>query len=155
MVLACQKALTEGKVQDEALAQDRLSIAKALLKHHYPHNKIVSFLEFLKNLLYIDSQEINSKFDTIVEQLTERKTTMPGIMEALKQIAREEGWEEGKLEGKKEGKLEGRKEGRKEGKLEGKHEQSLAIARELKKEGLSVEFIARTTRLSREVVEKL
>lgn len=147
VILACQKAHSEGKVPDEELGEGRLTIAKALLQHNYPHDKILSFLGFLKNILYIDNQEINRKFDTITEHLTEKETSMGAIIEALKQIAREEG----KLEGKQEGRLEGKQEG----KLEGKYEQSVTIARELKKEGLSVEFIAKTTGLPREVIEKL
>ena len=42
-----------------------------------------------------------------------------------------------------------------EGKLEGKLEEAIAIARELKKEGLAIEFIAKTTKLSVEEIEKL
>lgn len=72
---------------------------------------------------------------------------MGAVLEVLKQIAREEGRAEGREEGKQEGRLEG--------KQEGKYEQSVTIARELKKEGLSVEFIMKTTGLPREVIEKL
>ena len=42
-----------------------------------------------------------------------------------------------------------------EGKLEGEHNKAIAIARELKKEGLAIEFIAKTTKLSIEEIEKL
>ena len=42
-----------------------------------------------------------------------------------------------------------------EGKQEGKLEEAREIARELKKEGLASEFIARTTKLSVEEIEKL
>ncbi len=38
---------------------------------------------------------------------------------------------------------------------EGKLEEAKAIARELKKEGLAIDFIARTTKLSIEEIEKL
>ena len=38
---------------------------------------------------------------------------------------------------------------------EGKLEQTKAIARELKKEGLAFDFIAKTTKLSIEEIEKL
>ena len=48
-----------------------------------------------------------------------------------------------------------REEGKLEGKLEGKFEEAREIARELKKEGLASEFIARTTKLSVEEIEKL
>lgn len=54
IVLACQKALLEGKVADTELAIDRIRIAKALLRHNYDHDRIISFLVFLKNFLYIN-----------------------------------------------------------------------------------------------------
>jgi len=41
------------------------------------------------------------------------------------------------------------------GKIEGKKEEALVIAKELKKEGLSADFIAKTTKLSIEEIEKL
>ena len=148
VVLACQKSLTEGKVPDEELGEGRLTIAKALLRHEYPHEKILSFLGFLKNFLFIDNQEINRKFDTVAEQLVgeENNTTM-NVIETIKFIEREAGREEG-IE-------KGREEGIEVGFEKGKYEQSIAIARELKKEGLSVEFIARATGLPREVIETL
>ena len=66
-----------------------------------------------------------------------------GIEEFLLDQAKNEGIEKGKLEGIKEGKLEG------------KLEEAITIARELKKEGLAIEFIAKTTKLSIEEIEKL
>lgn len=74
-----------------------------------------------------------------------------GIIEAIKKIEREEGKREGKAEGKRQGKVEGIAEGIEKG----KYEQSISIARELKKEGLSVEFISRTTGLASEVIKGL
>ena len=44
---------------------------------------------------------------------------------------------------------------REEAKMEGKLEEARKIARELKKEGLAIEFIAKTTKLSVEEIEKL
>ncbi|OOQ60965.1 Rpn family recombination-promoting nuclease/putative transposase [Mucilaginibacter pedocola] len=46
-------------------------------------------------------------------------------------------------------------EGIQKGIEQGKLEEALAIARELKKEGLAIEFIAKTTKLSVDVIEKL
>ena len=42
-----------------------------------------------------------------------------------------------------------------EGVEKGRHEEAIAIARELKKEGLANDFIARTTKLTIEEIEKL
>ena len=44
---------------------------------------------------------------------------------------------------------------REEGKIEGEHKKALEIARKLKKEGLSIEFIVGTTGLSIEEIEQL
>lgn len=41
------------------------------------------------------------------------------------------------------------------GEEKGKHKKAIAIARELKKEGLSLDFIAKTTKLPIEEMEKL
>ncbi|WP_257658772.1 hypothetical protein [Parapedobacter lycopersici] len=62
VVLACQKALLEGKVSDEVLGRERLMIAKALLAHDYHHDRILSFLVFLKNFVFVGSAEINRNF---------------------------------------------------------------------------------------------
>jgi predicted transposase/invertase (TIGR01784 family) len=58
-------------------------------------------------------------------------------------------------EGKEIGREEGKEIGREEGREEGKLEEAIKIARELKKEGLSIDFIAKTTGLSIEEIEKL
>jgi predicted transposase/invertase (TIGR01784 family) len=49
----------------------------------------------------------------------------------------------------------GRLEGLQKGRLEGKREEAIAIARNLKAKGLSVDLIAETTGLSAEEIEKL
>jgi predicted transposase/invertase (TIGR01784 family) len=48
-----------------------------------------------------------------------------------------------------------KEEGVQEGMEKGEHKKALDIARELKKEGLAIEFIAKTTKFSIEEIEKL
>ena len=55
----------------------------------------------------------------------------------------------------RKGELKGELKGKLEGKLEGELQERRAIALELKKEGLSLSFIARITKLSIEEIEKL
>ena len=98
IVLACQKALGEGKVPDAELGADRLTIAKALLKHHYERDRIIRFLTFLKNFLYINDLEINSIFEQEIVNLTGGTITM-GILEAVKKIEKERARHEGLQEG--------------------------------------------------------
>jgi hypothetical protein len=56
IVLACQKSLSEGKVPDKELGEDRLTIAKTLLHRNYDHDRIISFLTFLKNFIWLSFQ---------------------------------------------------------------------------------------------------
>lgn len=60
-----------------------------------------------------------------------------------------------KLEGRMEGRMEGRTEGRMEGRIEGQKEGKIAIARNLKKMGLSIEMIIQATGLSTEEIKNL
>jgi predicted transposase/invertase (TIGR01784 family) len=56
---------------------------------------------------------------------------------------------------KKEARNEGREEGRQEGRQEGQIEAKLKVAREMKKEGLSIDLIIKVTALPKEQIEKL
>ncbi|PRD54692.1 hypothetical protein [Sphingobacterium gobiense] len=90
LVVACQKALLEGKIPDEELGEDRLTIAKTLLCHDYEHDRIKNFLIFLKNFLYINDAEINRIFDEQIIQLTGGTIDM-GVIEVVKKQEREQG----------------------------------------------------------------
>lgn len=94
IVLACQTALLEGHLKDEELGDKRLGIAKTLLSYDYSHDRIISLLVFLKNFIFIDNKDINSKFDQIIYTLTGGTINM-GIIETLKMQERRDG----KLEG--------------------------------------------------------
>lgn len=94
IVLSCQKALLEGRVPDTELGEDRLTIAKALLRHDYDHDRIISFLGFLKNFLYINDLEINRIFDEHIVQLTGGTINM-GVIEIIKRQERQEGMQQG------------------------------------------------------------
>ena len=68
---------------------------------------------------------------------------------------REEGRAEGRKEGRAEGRAEGRKEGRKEGKEEGRTEGKLEFALELLKDGMALDKVAKYSKLSLTMIEKL
>ena len=61
----------------------------------------------------------------------------------------------GKKAGKELGKVLGRKEGKVLGRKEGKKENAIAIALEMKKEGIPVEQIRKFTKLSLEEIEAI
>ena len=69
--------------------------------------------------------------------------------------AKLEGRMEGRMEGRTEGRMEGRIEGRTEGRIEGQKEGKIAIARNLKKMGLSIEMIIQATGLSTDEIKNL
>ena len=69
--------------------------------------------------------------------------------------AEEKGRLKGRAEGRVEGRAEGRIEGRAEGRAEGRDERSLEIAREMLRDGESVEKIIRYTGLARQQIEEL
>lgn len=98
IVLACQKAHLEGKVLEKELGEDRLTIAKALLRHKYGHDRIISFLVFLKSFLFIDNQDINRKFDELIYEVSGGTIDM-GVIEVLKKQERQQGLEQGLQQG--------------------------------------------------------
>ncbi len=67
----------------------------------------------------------------------------------------EDGLMKGKQEGWKKGREEGRKEGRREGKEEGRREGKLEFALELLKDGMALEKVAKYSKLSLSMIEKL
>jgi len=103
IVLAAQKALLRGRIPEEELGEQRLTVARALIHgQKYSHEQIMHLLYFLKNFIYIENPEINRNFDREIELLTGKENAM-GIMETIKMITREEAREEGLKEGLKEG----------------------------------------------------
>src|SRR5690606_3443070 len=108
IVLACQRTLKEGKVPDTELGENRLTIAKALLKHNYDRDRIITFLVFLKNFLYTNNEETNRIFDNQLEELTDSTNDM-GVIEVLKKQEREKGLEKGIEKGIEKGRLQERK----------------------------------------------
>lgn len=89
VALACQKAILKGKIPDEELGEERYTLAKALINHGYDHDRIISFMTFLKNFIFIENEEINSKFDQLIHKLT-GGTMGSYVLEALKKQEREE-----------------------------------------------------------------
>ena len=97
IVLAAQKALLMDKIPEEELGEQRLTIARALIKsQRYDSEQIRRFLYFLKTFIHIENSEINSKFDKEINSLTENRHAM-GIIETIKMLAEEEGSKKEKI----------------------------------------------------------
>ncbi|ERJ59340.1 RpnC/YadD family protein [Sphingobacterium paucimobilis] len=135
IVLACQKALDENKLPEEELAEERSTIARALIEtNKYSKDRIMSFLVFLKSFLFIRDKDLNSNFDQYIYQVT-GGTIQMGVIETIKRQEREKGIEKGKADGERE--------------------KAIAIALEFKKMGLPLADIAKGTGLTIEEIDKL
>lgn len=58
--------------------------------HDYGHDRIISFLVFLKNFIFIDNEEINRTFDRHILQLT-GGTVNRGVIDIVKRQERQQG----------------------------------------------------------------
>jgi predicted transposase/invertase (TIGR01784 family) len=132
------KGIKNSRQRDELLLGLKLKLAKQLLNRSITKEKIRVLMNFLKYYIRFENTDINTKFEQEVENLTGAGTTM-GIEELLLDRAAKQGLEKGIKKGIKKG----------------EKEKALAIARALKKEGLTVVFIAKTTGLSVEEIEKI
>lgn len=138
IALACQKALLEKKIPNEELSEERLTIVRALLEQEYDHDRIITFLWFIKNFIFIDNEDINRIFDQQILALTEGAIDM-GIIETIKMQERREGEQNGIEKGIKQG----------------RHVEAIEIAREMKKDKFATEKIAKLTKLSIKEIESL
>ena len=117
--------------------------------------------------------ELREKWDLEYEvsmDYAKKKGIQDGLKQGIKE-GKEQGIKEGKEQGIKEGKEQGIKEGKEQGIKEGKEqgikegkEQGIKIgernnqiktAKEMKKQGLSIDLIEHITKLSKEEIEKL
>jgi len=131
VVLTAKTALSGNGIKnslerDELLLNLKLILAKQLLIRQIPKEKIRVLMNFLRYYTRFENPEINSKFEKQIEILTERSTIM-GIEELLLDRAEKKG----------------------------KHKGVMSVARAMKKDGISVEQIAKFTKLSVEEIEKL
>ena len=124
------KDFIDGKERDALLLKLKLELARQLLAKQIAKKKIRVLMNFLRYYVRFENPAINAKFEQEVEILTERRTTM-GIEELLLDRATKQGLEKGKKE------------------------EAVAIAREMKKDGVAIEQIAKFTKLSIAEIENL
>ena len=129
-ILSAKLVLASKKLEDQQLFDLAYALAKRLLNKQMPKDKIRRVMNFLRYYLHFENQEMFTKFEQEISSLTEKSITM-GIEEFLLDRAEKQGIEKGK------------------------HEEAIVIARELKKEGLSIEFVTKITKLPVDEIEKL
>jgi predicted transposase/invertase (TIGR01784 family) len=145
-ILSAKLALSRQSLEDQQLFDLAYDLAKRLLNKQMPKGKIRKVMNFLRHYMRFENPEMIAKFEQKISILTERSTTM-GIEEFLLDQAEKKGMEKG-IE-------KGIKKGMEKGMEKGEHKKALDIALELKNEGLSIDFIAKATKLSIEEIQKL
>jgi len=125
-VLTAKLALTGQRMKDEQLFEKAYGLAKRLLVKQIPKDKIRKLMTFLRHYVRFENKELIHKFEQEIAILAERSNTM-GIEEFLLDRAEKKG----------------------------KHEGVIAVALEMKKDGISDEQIAKFTKLSLEEIKKL
>jgi len=144
LVVLTAKAALAGKdlksslERDESLLNLKLSLTRLLLAKQIAKEKIRVLMNFLRYYIRFENQDINTKFEQQVEILTERSNTM-GIEELLLERAEKKGEKKGERKGEKKG----------------EKAKAIAIAREMKKDGMPVAQIEKFTGLLAEEIEKL
>lgn len=91
-------ALKKGSIPDETLLNLKIDLVKKLLIKSFDKNKIRNILQFLKLYIRFDNQELINKFDTELEHLTNKSTTMgleEFVLDRAKRMGLKEGIEQG------------------------------------------------------------
>ena len=97
VVLVAQKEVLSKKLTPIELHNTRIKIIEKLTANgNYTQQGITRFILFLKNMIHIEDEELNTKFEQQVRTLTGEKITM-GIIETEKMLNIEEGIEIGQL----------------------------------------------------------
>ena len=97
VILTVLLALKKKKLDDESLYNLKYQLAKNLLQKKIPRKKIDDLMIFLQLYVRFADSEYNVKFEKVIEELTENKTTM-GIREMVMERVKKEGREEGKTD---------------------------------------------------------
>jgi len=97
VILTVLLALKKKKLNDESLYNLKYTLAKNLFQKKIPKKKIDDLLIFLQLYVRFADSEYNVKFEKVIEELTENKTTM-GIREMVMERVKKEGREEGKTD---------------------------------------------------------
>ena len=151
VVRVVQTALKKGIISDEKLFDLKIELVRELLKKNFPKAKIRNLLQFLKLYIRFDKQELINKFDTEIEQLTNRQTTM-GIEEFVLDRAQRVGMKKGLEQGLEQG----LKQGLKQGKEITRYEKDFAFTKSLLEQtDFSIEKIATLVGVEIEFVEKV
>ncbi len=104
-------ALKKGKLSEDELLKEKLSLARALLNRKIPIAKVRSLMTFLKYYVHFEDEKNNANFEEALEVITKNSKNM-GIEEFLLDRAKKQGIEEGLEKGIKKGIEQGIEQGK-------------------------------------------
>jgi predicted transposase YdaD len=122
IVLTVLIALKKGKITEEELLGEKISLAKRLLNHQFSKDKIRALMNFLKLYVRFESSEKVNRFEKELELLSNKTKETMGIEEFA--LVRAE----------RIGEKRGEKKGEKRGIEKERHEQKLAFVKTLLQE---------------------
>ncbi len=98
VVRVVKTALKQGRLPDERLFELKIELVRELLRKDFTKEKIRSLLQFLKLYIRFDNQELINKFESELDIIYNRQTTMgleEFVLDRERRVGREEGREEG------------------------------------------------------------
>jgi predicted transposase YdaD len=106
VALTVRSVLKNKNLDDAALMEIKLKLAKRFLSMSLPKEKIISIMTFLNDYIDFEKEENSIIFDEKLEQIKGRKETM-GIVEQVMAEREKRGIKRGKIEGIKLGEKRG------------------------------------------------
>jgi predicted transposase YdaD len=158
VVLTVRSVMETKHLDDKALFEIKIKLARQFLNKSFPKEKIRLILDFLKSYIYFEDRKNSINFDNAIEQITGRKETM-GLVEQVLEERERYGIKIGKKLGEKRGIELGEKRGEKRGwKLGERHGWELGerhIINNMLRKNLSDEMIADLAEVSLEYVQEI
>jgi predicted transposase/invertase (TIGR01784 family) len=136
VVLVAKKALNKGKLSQDEMFSLKIELAKTMLQKGFTQQKIRTMMNFLKFYVRFENKDFNSKFESSIDELSNKIRKPMGIEEFI--LTRAE--RKGELKGEKRGELTSK---------------TLVIENLIQKMGLSNEQVANIAEVSIEFVEKI
>jgi hypothetical protein len=99
VVRVVQTALKKGQLAEIQLFDLKIDLVKELLKKKFTKEKIRSLLQFLKLYIRFENQELINKFESELDIIKNRQTTMgleEFVLDRERRVGKREGVEEGK-----------------------------------------------------------
>ena len=134
---------------------DLMGIVFVYLGNSNVKDQLINLLDLMFKSSKTASEKITTLHNDFGIDLTQEGEGDLAVMCNLGEGIYEDGLMKGKQEGWEKGRKEGREEGRKEGKEDGRTEGKLEFALELLKDGMALDKVAKYSKLSLSMIEKL